>query len=191
MKITKRTPPADQPRLLDAAEKVARDEAVAALIAAAPTPLEAWEALGERTKGPAEEARDARAQALADALLERWTAIKRGRALVEASGLQPGYAERFLELHTERLELRRRLDAEVFASAAVNRHRIASLCDAEVGDVLGAAWPNGRTQEAMETINTALLWVDLDEDEDPLPAACREAVAAACAQVYGDGGETT
>lgn len=183
MKVGKNAPKTDQPRMLDAAQLAAKDEAVAALIAAAPTMPQAWEALGPRTKTEAEMARDRRVQELSDALRERWLAVLRGRALVERNGVQSGYAARFAELHTQRLELRWALEAEVFPHAAENRHRIAALCDEEVSDALGGVWPGEAVQEALRAVDAtvergAAEWVR---------EACREAVRVAVGQKYGEG----
>jgi hypothetical protein len=171
-----------QPRLLDAAQLAARDYAVEALIAAAPSSPEAWEALGPRTKTEAEMARDARVQELTDALRERWLAVRRGRALVEQNGVQPGYRERFLELHRQRLELRWALDACVFAHAAEDRRRArARLCDEEVSAALGGAWPDEYVQAAMHALNTSLADGDVMTTEE----LCMETIDAAVSQVYG------
>jgi hypothetical protein len=171
-----------QPRLLDAAERAARDYAVEALIAAAPSSPEAWEALGPRTKTEAEMARDARVQELTNALRDRWLAVRRGRALVEQNGVQPGYRERFLELHRQRLELRWALDACVFSHAAADRHRKARLCDEEVSAALGGAWPDENVQAAMHALNASLADGDVMTTEE----LCMEAIDAAVSQVYGN-----
>ena len=196
MKIGKNAPKTDsfapledrQPRLLDAAQLAAKDEAVAALIAAAPSQVEAWEALGPRTKTQHEMARDARVFLLEASLRERWAAVLRGRALVEQNGLQPGYAERFLELHTQRLELRWRLEACVFPHAGENRDRLARLADEEVSDALGGVWPNEAVQEWMSLINTL---ATCNTEPEAMKDACRAAVAAACAQKYPATDNTT
>jgi hypothetical protein len=126
-------------------------------------------------------ARDARVQELTNALRDRWLAVQRGRDLVKVGGVQPGYRERFLELHRQRLELRWALDACVFAHAAEDRHRKARLCDEEVSAALGALWPDENVQAAMHALNTSLA----DGDATTTEELCMEAIDAACAQRYG------
>lgn len=190
MKIGKNLPKPAAPAVETPAARAEKDARVAELVAAAGTAPEAWEALGERTKGRAEKARDARAQMLADALLERLSRVKRGRQIVSerrAAGQPVGaaIAARFKELHRERLLLAWKLDAATFKNAAVDRHRIAALCDEEVSVALGQEWHGPAVQAALRTVNDALLVADLENFEDPLPAACFEALDACVDQLYG------
>jgi len=164
------------------AKRAAKDAEVAALVAAAPTSVEAWESLGPRTKTETEIARDARVRELTDALRDRWLAVQRGRALVESNGVQPGYLERFTELHTQRLELRWALEAAIFPHKGRERARLARLCDEEVADALGGVWPGETVQEAMAGVN---LTIQEKGETEWLKNACRLAVAAACEQKYG------
>jgi hypothetical protein len=186
VKIGKNALKTDQPRLLDAAERAAKDEAVEALIRGAPSQAEAWESLGPRTKTEAEMARDKRVSDLTYALKERWLAVLRGRDLVEANGVQPGYRERFEELHTQRLELRWALEAEVFPHKAQEPDRLARLADEEVADALGGVWPSEAVQAALRMVS----WAVATEGSGAVREQAIAAVAAACEQVYSTPEET-
>lgn len=165
-----------------------REEEVAALVVSAETGPAAWEALGSRPKTQADRARSARADALADALRERWGRVETGRALVaDGKPVTPAVSARFTALHLQRLELLWKLEKCVFPGLVASPSRLAAIADEEVHKILGAhahgpaRWPCDGVQAAMRELNTALA---LEQDE-AVPLWCRKMVEAACACAYG------
>jgi len=188
MKVGKRAPEATPPP--SAEVRARRDRRVADLVRRADTSAAAWETFGQAAPTTVvEKARAARAEMLLQAVQALSAQIGTGRKHVEAlngAPVPPAWVERFVELHTQRLELTWKADAATFrypdwdAEAA----RVCAVTDEEVSKALGPAWPGEEVQGLM----TGLDWA-ADAGRERLEEACRALVAAAVRQRYAGVGD--